>query len=282
MKRLLKDPAFHFTLLAGLLFALYFAAPNTADPVPPPPQTTIVVTPEDLNRLARGFQSTWKRLPTEEELTTLLKASVEDEVLIREALALGLDQNDASIRQRLVQKMRFLMESTAQALQPDDAALQAHLDAYPARFSAPARLSFLQVYLGDRPTQAEADALQAELMAGADPATTGVRTMIPLQFEETVARKVDAQFGRGFAVQLSQTPQEGWHFVTSGLGGHLVKVTEISAPQTPPLAEVKEKVQNDWRRHQAEILTAAQIADLVAKYDISLPDDAAMTEALAN
>lgn len=281
MIRLLKDPAFHFALFAVFLFALYFAVPNKAGPVPDTQQTAIEVTPEDLRRLALSFQSTWQRLPTEDELSALLSASVEDEVLMREAIALGLDQNDAAIRQRLVQKMRFLMDSTAQALQPDDATLQSYLDDNPARFAAPSRLSFIQVYLGERPTPAEADALRAQLTSGADPAALGVRTMIPLQFEETVARQIDAQFGRGFAERLTETPQEGWHFVQSGLGGHLVRVIEITPPKTPPLAEVKEKVLVDWRQQQAEVLTAAQITNLVAKYDITLPDDTAITEALA-
>jgi hypothetical protein len=75
---------------------------------------------------------------------------VREEVYVREALALGLDRDDAVIRRRLQTKMEFLTESGAEAVQPDDATLEAHLEANSDRFAEPALVAFEQILLDER------------------------------------------------------------------------------------------------------------------------------------
>ncbi|MEM1415378.1 MAG: hypothetical protein AAGH15_10770, partial [Myxococcota bacterium] len=71
---------------------------------------------------------------------------LDEEVLLREALALGLDRGDPIVRRRLVQKMEFLLRSELALAEPDDAALQALLEARPERFRQPARVAFRHVF----------------------------------------------------------------------------------------------------------------------------------------
>ncbi len=60
---------------------------------------------------------------------------------------MGLDQNDTVIRRRLRQKMEFISDSVADAVEPSDAQLQAFLAENAAKFAQPSELTFQQVFL---------------------------------------------------------------------------------------------------------------------------------------
>ena len=61
------------------------------------------------------FRSQWRRDPTPEELRQLVEDKAREEVLYREALALGLDKDDTIVKRRMAQKMQFLAEDVAAA-----------------------------------------------------------------------------------------------------------------------------------------------------------------------
>ena len=48
--------------------------------------------------------------PTPEDIRRLIENKVREEILYREALALGLDKGDNIVKRRLVQKMEFVHE----------------------------------------------------------------------------------------------------------------------------------------------------------------------------
>ena len=64
LRRLLREPLLHFAALGGLIFLL-FAAFNDTEVKP---DDLIVVTPERIRQLTAGYNSVWKRMPTEDEL----------------------------------------------------------------------------------------------------------------------------------------------------------------------------------------------------------------------
>ena len=71
------------------------------------------------------FQSQWRREPTPQELNRLVENKVQEEILYREALAMGLDKDDTIVKRRMAQKMRFLAEDVAAAREPDTASSRA-------------------------------------------------------------------------------------------------------------------------------------------------------------
>ena len=95
----------HFSLLGTALFAVdrvFLTEP------PPPYEPPPVVVPAA--RVAELLRSAWLRgsgPPTDEELAALVGPEVDDELLYREAIALGFDRGDPVIFNRLVMNMRF-------------------------------------------------------------------------------------------------------------------------------------------------------------------------------
>lgn len=274
LRRVLREPLLHFLAIGAAVFAV-FAWLDESVPTEGPDQ--IVVTPERAEQLAATFQATWRRPPQAAELEALIDDFVAEEVLYREATALGLDQDDTVIRRRLRQKMEFLIDSAASAVPAEEAELQAHLDAYPARFAKGARVAFEQVFLGDVSQTGEIEALLQALDEGVDPLSLGRPTLLPFAMGLAPERGVDSSFGPGFFTALASEPEVRWRGpVRSAYGNHLVRVTNWQPAEAPTLAEARDAVEADWRREQAETARAETLAQLTDRYAISRPEAGAV------
>lgn len=270
MLKLLRDPLVQFMILGVALFA-YFNLKSEATAAPPDPGL-IVMTEREVAVLIDQYEAVWRRPPTGEELQSLVKGYVEEEILVREALALGLDRNDAAIRARLRQKMLFLTDSAAQALEPGEEDLQAHLDANADQFQTPASLSFEHIFLGQTASPDEvADAL-GQLADGTKPETLGSGTLLPPSLSEVARPQVDGVFGTGFFEGLETAEPDIWTGpLSSGYGVHLVRVRDRVGEQPAQLENVRDKVLFDWRRVKSTELSAAQMAALRSRYEIEAP-----------
>jgi hypothetical protein len=248
--KILREPLLGFLLL-GLGIFLLFELVGEGNRERP---DRIVVRAAQVQRLAEGFRRTWQRPPTEAELEGLIAEHIREEILYREAIALGLDRDDTIIRRRLRQKMEFLSEDPADRVEPSDDELRAFLDRNAEEFRVRARLSFVHVYLSaDRRGDAvrrDSDLLLAELAARngrVDPAALGDPLLLPREFEAVDEDEVARLFGPEFAGRLLGLEPGRWAGpVESGYGLHLVLVRERSPGYAPELAEVRDGVEREW------------------------------------
>ncbi|MBT5202416.1 MAG: peptidyl-prolyl cis-trans isomerase, partial [Gammaproteobacteria bacterium] len=102
MKQLIKEPVVWFMLVAVVLFAAEGAISSRQD--------AIIINDKVTARITALWTAQMQRPPSEQELEALLNSWVKEEMFFREALRLGLDQNDTIVRRRLVQKYNFMME----------------------------------------------------------------------------------------------------------------------------------------------------------------------------
>ena len=248
--KVLREPLLHFVLLGAAMFVIYGLASEERGGKP----GHIVVTRGTVDNLAATFARVWRRPPTDQELEGLIQEYVREEVLYREALALGLDRDDTLIRRRLRQKLEFVSEDVAAQAEPSDDDLRAYLQAHPEAFAIEPRFTFRQVYLDSQRRGAslarDVDRLLAELQqAGdnADPATFGDASLLAHQFESFSAADVRKAFGDTFVAGLSAlTPGQWQGPVPSGYGVHLVYVSERTEGRIPELADVRDAVRREW------------------------------------
>jgi hypothetical protein len=106
LKRLLREPLLHFLLLGGALSVLHGSIAEGLRQA----SARVVVTAGEIDHLAITFARARQRPPTAPELEELIEARIREEVLYREALAIGLDRDDPVVRRRLQQKVEFLSE----------------------------------------------------------------------------------------------------------------------------------------------------------------------------
>src|SRR5262245_35336835 len=137
MKRFLREPLVHFLLLGAILFGVYAYAQRFHSGVEQSNQIRFTI--DDLSHLALLFRSQWRRDPTPEELRSLVEDKVHEEVLYREALALGIDKDDTIVKRRMAQKMQFLAEDVAAAREPAPKELEIWFKANRDQFALPPR-----------------------------------------------------------------------------------------------------------------------------------------------
>jgi hypothetical protein len=282
MHWLLREPLLHFLVLGVGLFVLYtqFGQTDAAS------RDRILVDEAELMRLSEQFQRTWMRPPTREELRGLAEDFVKEEVLYREALALGLDRDDLVIRRRMRQKMEFLNADLTEQ-QPTDADLQAYLEANPDSFRRPPRFSFQQVYLspqrsGEDPER-RAQALLGRLQAAGRAAdldfqALGDATLLPPQMQRATPRDIANTFGRDFADAVAQAQRDAWSGpYASAYGLHLLRVTEHQPGSLPTLAEVRPVVEREWANERRQEADARFYQALRDRYtvEIRLPEASA-------
>ena len=141
---LLREPLFLFLVLGALLFGLYTLIND--QPQEPDTAMRIQVTAANIDQLRAGWQRQMGRPPHPEEFQGLIDNFIREEVLVREALALGLDRDDAIVRRRLVQKMDFLVEDLALLNEPTEADVRDYFQQHPDLYRLPPRISFTHIY----------------------------------------------------------------------------------------------------------------------------------------
>ncbi len=267
--RLLREPLFHFLAIGALMFAVFTAMNGASEP----PPHVIVITPERIDQIAAGFESVWRRKPTEDELDALIEEDVREEVYYREAMALGLDRNDAIVRRRLRLKMEFLMDSAANALDPAAGELEAYFTANEELYRLEPRLAFEQIFLGESPSQETIARSLSVLQSdpATDPFTLGKRTLLPAELGLSPTDAVFGVFGKGFFERLAALPPRVWSGpVVSTYGVHLVRILDSLPARTPPLEEVRKDVLRDWKTAKADEIRDRDYAERRARFVVEI------------
>jgi hypothetical protein len=214
-------------------------------------------------------------VPSAEEERRLIERYVEEEVLYREALALGLDRGDVIIRRRLLQKMEFLADEAEPIPEPTDADLAAFLAAHPARYATEPRVALTQVFVatdrhGDAAETIATD-LRAKLAAGADPATLGDPFPRGSDFGRSSERELAAVFGTAFAARAVELSDGAWSEpIRSSYGFHVVRPSARVAGGPPRLDEVRNTVRVDWLAEKRAARRRAALDALRRRYDVDV------------
>jgi hypothetical protein len=280
VKKLLREPFVHFVLLGAALFALN-AWRETEKPSRD--AARIEVTAAVVERLRAGYERQFGRGPEVEEMRGLVTAHIREEVLCREALAMGLDRDDTIVRRRLAQKMEFLTNDLAGAASPDEAAVRAFFEQNAARYAKPARVSFRHVYFSKEKRRDGFDAAAREALAalrnGANDETFGDAFLHGFDFAEREAQEVVALFGSEFAARVAALPAGEWSGpVASSYGLHVVRIDARGAAEPASFDAVRETVMRDFNEERRRTANREVFEKLRERYQVAV-DEAALTKA---
>jgi hypothetical protein len=272
MRKLIREPLFHFLLLGAVIF---FIAERSRS-IAVPSGKKIVVTQSQIESIVVGFSRTWMRPPTQEELQGLVNDYVRDEVLYREARTMGLDQDDVIVRRRMRQKFEFLVEDmAARTGPPSDQELEAYLREHVDKYSEEPSFGFEQIFFSREKrgasAEAEATAMLARLRGkGAiDIEKLGDAFLLPSQFEKTSAGETARLFGEKFTNELTKTQLGTWAGpFESSYGLHLVRINARIPEVVPPLANVRESVLRDLLSDRRKQELDTQYEKLRARYTV--------------
>lgn len=290
MRALLRQPLLHFLAAGALIFLAYsWLGPDNG-----------TVTNEREIRVDRDallnfmqyraqafdrdlFAQRFDALD-DDQRQALIQQYVLEETLYREAVSLGLDDGDYDIRQRLVQKMSFLVEDVAageaEQIEPGDDELRLYYEQHAEDYRVDPDYTFAHVFFdkdkhGEPEAHALAEALLPKLQDGnvsADAtADYGDRFRYLRKYEARNRTQVINNFGQDFVDELDRLPVD--HPAWSGpfasrLGWHLVLLSARTDSRLPALAEIRDKVLYDYRYEKMSAAVQDAEDELVKKYDV--------------
>ncbi len=266
----LRQPALHFVVLGGLIFGLHSVV---AEPQTNP--NVIEVTAVRLHALQGELARQLGREPTPVELDAMLEQHIHFEILVREAIALELDQGDTVIRRRLIQKMEFLIQDLAIVEQPTDEVLEAFMEEHSERYRRLGTVTFQHLFFR---RESDADEVEREARSALEAALRGdsLETMgdpFPLgqRFVGRTSAQVTSVLGRGFAEAIFSVEEGVWTGpVPSRFGLHVVRVEEQRAAWDPPLEDVRARVRGDWLEERRDEANRVARHRMRRRYDIRI------------
>jgi len=278
MKRLLREPLVHFLLIGTLMFGLYSLMPSVSPATAPSKEIRMSL--DEIAQLTQLYQSQWRRPPTTQELGRMVENKVEQEILYREALAIGLDKDDEIVKRRMAQKMQFLAEDVAAAREPTTAELRSWYETNSAKFAQPPRLSFRHLYFSPdrRGARARDDAVQALAKLEGQPVDAKNASSLadPFMFQEYYRDRVPEYLGKElgpqFALAVVKLTPGSWQGpIESGFGWHLVFVDTLIPGRVPAFEEIEPDVKSAWLSEQKAQAWEKAYKKMRASYTVLLP-----------
>lgn len=266
--RVLREPLLHFLGIGLVLFGLYaLVSPGNSG------SGAIIVSAAVVADLEAQHRKLFGQAPSPAELQGLIASYVDEEIMFREGLAMGLDRDDAVIKRRVMQKFDLVSDDDDNAATPTDATLVDWMQRHPETFRLPPVVGFTQVLLPRAGTAPERDAqdaaIKAALAAGADPLTAGEATQLPAQVEPRGLDAISRELGSGIASAVADAPIGTWIGpVTSPFGRHLLRVDARSNGGLPPFSAVRSLVLREWENARRVEARAARLKTLRQSYDI--------------
>lgn len=273
MTRFLREPLLHFCVAGAVLFGGYAWLESGKEPAAT--GTSIEINEGQVRWLIETWRRQWLREPGSAELQGMIADLVEEEILAREAIEMGLERDDTIVRRRLAQKLTFLVEDTSRLVEPAEDELRAWHAAHQDRFTTAATVSFTQVFFnGSKRSDAEADARATLVALGDDEAASpnlGDRLLVEGDFRDLDQVAVASIFGPEFAdAVFSSAPGQWSGPIASGYGQHLVYVSAATAGKPQAFEAVRDRVTADWWRERERVARRDYMALLRAKYPVEI------------
>ena len=286
--KLIREPLVHFLAIGIGLFVLYeFVAPADASL----DSKTIVV---DRNALLTFIQFRSKAFNPEvaaerldslsaSELELLINDFVREEALHREALAMGMDQNDYVIKQRLIQSLQFITNGfVTSAVDVSDDDVAAYYEENRDDYYVDPYVTFTHVYFSsDRHgpeearglAEAKLEELNRDNVPFAESTRHGERFLYNVNYVERTEDFVASHFGSPMAEKvfaLAPDPQRWYGPIESAYGQHLVMLTKLTEGIHPPLEEIEAAVREDALRLAIIRANDKAVQAIVDTYDVRM------------
>ena len=235
---------------------------------PPNEDKTIYISNEEVIALINTWSLQVGREPNNDEIRSIIDSLIEEEILYREALRLGLDSEDRIIKRRLAQKITFLKQETI-STEPEIEKLEKFYEEAKEIYLVPQNFSFTHLYFAEnkngneRAAQAIDDLLNDKSVISADPFLLGKN------FSNRSLLDIERDFGEAFSKAFLTFSLGNWQGpVSSTYGSHLVKILDSNEEYMPSFEEVISQVRVDFLLKQRDLQIKNFVDELKTDYQV--------------
>jgi hypothetical protein len=260
LQRALREPLTHFIVLGALIFA----ADAMFLSVRGDPQE-IVISKETYAEARGAFVAGMNREPTAAELKVLTDRWVDNEVLFREGLALGMDRGDQAMKDRVVFKVLTATQSGLALPKIDEAGLREWFESRRDQYDLPARLSFEEAVIAVSDSTPEKLKKFVTALNGQQAPELEASLRV---FKARPRPSLDQSYGAAFADALEKQTTGTWAVLESKEGYRAIRLTELTPARAVSYDEMRERVYTDWKEITSSELTKKAIREIAKKYRV--------------
>ena len=252
--------------LVGFLIYLIDIGLNSYD------EKEIYISDQEIISLVTAWKSQVGRNPNDDEITRIINNLVEEEILYREALLLGLEKEDRIIKRRLAQKISFLkQESISKALSYDD--LSNYYNNNKDKYFIDPKYTFTHYFFSsdnDSNKRSKEAFINIDLNfeIKSDPFFLGKN------FVDITKRDIESDFGNNFSDYFDNIELNKWLGpFKSAFGHHIIYVTNYQKGFYPDINKVLKKVEVDFMLYQKDIALEKYLNEIKSEYKIYINPD---------
>ena len=235
---------------------------------PPNEDKTIYISNEEVIAMINTWSLQVGREPNNDEIRSIIDSLIEEEILYREALRLGLDVEDRIIKRRLAQKITFLKQE-AISTEPEIKGLKKYYDEKKESYLIPQNYSFTHLYFAEnkngnsKASLAMQDLLDNKSVVNSDPFLLGKN------FSSRSLLDIERDFGESFSESFKSLSLGSWQGpIKSIYGSHLVKILESKDEYMPSFQEVISQVRIDFLLEQRDSQIKSFVDELKTDYRV--------------
>ena len=234
----------------------------------------ITIFESEVNSLINTWVTQVGREPTMSEVDGIIKQLLDEEILYREAIKLGLDKNDIIIKRRLAQKIGFLRQEGDTSL-PTQNEVTDFYNRNLDKYYVEKRITFSHVYFSSSKTDEDDSSKALNLIKnGSSEANFGEPFLLGKNFSSKTIREIERSFGKTFSEDIQNLTIKEWSGpLISEYGSHLVFINSIAESFTPNLEEIKNIVINDVVLEKQNNSVKNYLKELRNKYQIEILAD---------
>ncbi|HWK40450.1 MAG TPA: peptidylprolyl isomerase [Croceibacterium sp.] len=250
-----RDPFIVFLAAAAVIFLLYWVILGRRE--------TIEVPTAVQQSLYSDYALMTGHDPDDEAKTKLIDDYVANELLFREAVERGMHMTDLTTKQRLIDRVRFMISGAP--AEPTEDTLMAWYAEHPRDYRAEPSLTLRHVFFEQKP--ADVDSLLRTLESGGT--VQGNDFWMGRELDNYGHSVIRAMFGEEFLETLSKLPEGKWVGpLKSTRGWHLVLVTGKGDERLLSYPEARDEVRQDYLTAEAASIVAKEVARLKEDYAI--------------
>ena len=227
----------------------------------------IYISDQEIISLVTAWKSQVGRNPTDDEIVRIINNLVEEEILYREALNLGLDKNDKIIKRRLAQKISFLKQESIIDV-PSNNELLDYFNNNKDKYFIEPTFTFTHYYFSNennafKRSNEAIKQISKNLDVSSDPFFLGKN------FIDVSLNSIKSDFGENFALYFNNFKINEWSDpIQSAYGYHIILVKNSKNGFYPDITLVLKQVEIDLLQSRRDKAVSEYLDNIKSEYKI--------------
>lgn len=272
-QRFWREPLIHFFILGLAVFGLHAALDRKPEATVNDPYL-VEVSSADIEWMRTIFKKRMGRGPTVQDLRGQVSQLIREQILSREAVAMGIDEGDIVVRRRLAQKMEFLFKDLSAMTEPTEDDLRKYYFENRRKYEASPQVTFTQVYFSveNRGVEGAKQAAQALIKEDGDPyriPALGDASILSPGCTQCSEIEIRNRFGADFAEAVQNLKPGLWNGpVKSAYGFHAIYIHERQETKLAKFRDIIDRIKNDWVSAKREEYTRRVYGEIRSRYRV--------------